>query len=107
MLCTDESKKIAALETLALILYRENKCQEAYHLLLQGNINKYKNGKCLLCKLAYKENNFELIAKYSAEIYAIEPTHEIAVLNQKAFTALDQPDLAEHWRQMAIQIASK
>lgn len=97
----DESIQAAALESLTPILCQENREKEAYQLLLQGNMEKLKSGKCLLCKLAFKQRNFTLIEKYSREIYEIEPTYEIAMLNSRAFASLNDPILAAGWLQTA------
>ena len=62
-----------------------------------------KEGKCLLCKLAFEYKNYELIAKYSRDIYAIEPSFEIALLNSKAFSCLQKPALSGAWLVTASQ----
>ena len=102
---TDKSIKIAALiESFVTILCTENKENEAYQLLLREDIEGFKDRKSLLsmlCKLAYKENNFALIVKYSRELYEIEPTSEIALLNSWAFASLHNPVLAAGWLQTA------
>lgn len=101
---TEKSIRMAGLESLVTILCKENKENEAYQLLLREEVEGFKDRKCLLsvlCKLAYKENNFALIVKYSREIYEIEPTSEIALLNSKAFASLNNPVLAAGWLQTA------
>lgn len=91
----DDYIRILAVETLATLLYNEKEFKQAYRLLL-SHCDQLKNGKSLLCKLAFEEGNFELIARYAHEIYALEPTYEIALLNSKALAQLNHP-LASGW----------
>jgi hypothetical protein len=95
--------KHSAIESLAKVYFCENKPQKSYDLLLKADHQFLKEGKCLLCKLAFDNKNFELISKYSRDIYAIEPSFEIALLNSKAFASLNQPFLAGAWLQTASQ----
>lgn len=99
--CKEKSIRIDSLESLTKILCKENKEKEAYQLLSQVNPDELIASKCLLCKLAYKFNHFTVIEKYSREIYEIEPTFEIALLNSKAFACLNQPVLAAGWLKTA------
>ena len=54
---------ISATESLATILYKENRKKEAYELLLKTDHTHLKKGKCLLCKLVYEAKNYDLIKK--------------------------------------------
>lgn len=98
---SDDSIKICAIESLANIYDKENEKKKAYDLLLNTNHSTLKNGKCLLCKLAYEEKNFPLIEKYSSEIYEINPSLEIAILNSKTFANLKNPELSAGWLKTA------
>ncbi|MFA6118972.1 MAG: site-2 protease family protein [Parachlamydiales bacterium] len=95
--------KISTIESLASILCSENKNKEAYDLLLKTDYAQLKNSKCLLCKLAFNEKNYSLIEKHSSEIYEIEPTYEIAILNSKTYAALNNPGLSAGWLKTASQ----
>ncbi len=93
--------QISAIESLANIYNKENEKKKAYNLLLKTDHTKLKQGKCLLCKLAYGEKNFTLIEKYSYDIYKIDPCREIAILNSKTFANLKKPDLSAEWLKTA------
>ena len=95
--------KHSAIESLAQIYFQENESQKSYHLLLKADHQSLKEGKCLLCKLAFERKNYELVGKYSRDIYAIEPSYEIALLNSRAFAYLKQPALSVGWLVTASQ----
>ncbi len=93
----DPQYKHLAIESLAKIYVEEKETEKAYELLLKSDYQMLKEGKCLLCKLAFEKQNYELIAKYSREIYRLEPTYEIALLNSKAFEYLKDYTLSKGW----------
>jgi len=95
--------RYSAIESLAKIYFEENECKKSYDLLLKSDHQLLKEGKCLLCKLAFEQKNYALIEKYSRDIYSIEPSFEIAILNSKAFAFLQQPTLAGAWLVTASQ----
>lgn len=95
--------KHSAIEALAKIYYYENDPQKSYHLLLKSDHQLLREGKCLLCKLAFEYKNYELIEKYSRDIYAIESSFEIALLNSQAFASLQKPTLSGAWLVTASQ----
>ena len=97
----DNNIKISATETLANVLYKENENKKAYDLLLKSDHKLLKTGKCLLCKLAFVEKNYILIEKYSQEIYQIDPSYEIALLNSKSFALLNNPKYSAGWLKTA------
>lgn len=97
------SMQHSAIENLAKIYEQEGKSQKAYELLLKSDHSLLKDGKCLLCRLAYEQKNYDLVAKYAYDIYEIEPSYEIATLNGKAFAKLEQMDLSEAWFSTAAQ----
>lgn len=99
----DVQVKHLAIEVLAQIYFQENENEKAYELLLKADHQFLKDGKCLLCKLAFEQKNFALIGNYARDIYEIEPSFEIALLNSKAFACLDQPALAGAWLVTASQ----
>ena len=103
----DSKMKHLAIESLAKVYYIEEDKQKSYELLLQADPELLQEGKPLLCKLAFEHQNFHLIGKYSKEIYAKEPTFDIAVLNSKAFAHLDQPKHAGAWLEAAARFGDE
>lgn len=95
------SVKHSAIESIAKVYMDEKEDQRAYELLLKADPEFLKEGKCLLCRLAFDRQNYEVITKYSRDIYAIEPTYETALLNAKAFAHLNDPLLAGGWLETA------
>lgn len=93
----DNYIRISAVEGMAAALDQEGNKKEAYHLLLKADPNQLKRGKCLLCKLAFEEQNYRLIETYSREIYDINPTYETALLISKAYAALHKPEHSGGW----------
>lgn len=91
----------SAVESLAKIYVQENEPEKSYELLLKSNHQNLKEGKSLLCKLAFDRKNYDLIKTYSSDIYAIEPSYEIALLNSKTFAHLNEPALAGGWLETA------
>lgn len=99
--CEDLKIRNSAIEALAKVYCQENEKQKAYGLLMKADHQFLKEGKCLLCRLAFEEKNYELVCHYSREIYQIEPSFEIAVLNSQAFAGMSQPVLADGWLKTA------
>ncbi len=99
--------KHSAIESLAQVYFRENEPQKAYKLLLNGEHQFLKEGKCLLCKLAFERKNYKLVGEYSRDVYDREPTYEIALLNSKAFAYLKQPALSGAWLVTASQFGTE
>lgn len=97
----ESSIKISATETLANILYENNENTKAYNLLLKTDHTLLKRGKCLLCKLAFEEKNYALIEKYARDIYEIDPSFEIALLNSKSYALLNKPVYSAGWLKTA------
>lgn len=95
--------KNSAVESLAKIYFQENDRQKCYDLLLNADHDFLREGKSLLCKLAFERNNHQLVGKYSREIYHLEPSYETAILNSQAFANLNQPRLAGGWLATASQ----
>ncbi len=95
--------KHLSIESLAEIHCQENEGQKAYDLLIRADYQFLNKGKCLLCRLAFERDNFELVKALSREIYEVEPSYEIALLNSKAFAYLNQPSLAGAWLETASQ----
>ncbi len=98
--------KHSAIESLAKTYSQTSKTQKAYNLLLKADHNLLKEGKCLLCKLAFERKNYALVSKYSREIYEINPSYEIALLNSKAYARLKEPSLAGAWLMTASQFGA-
>lgn len=99
--CKDDSIRAWSAESLATILYKENKNKEAYKILMKVDHQYLRVGKSLLCKLAFEEGNYSLVEKYSREIYDIEPSCEIALLNSKTFAYLNNPVYSGGWLKTA------
>lgn len=97
----DAAIKHSAIESVAKLHLVENDSEKAYELLLNADPQFLKEGKCLLCRLAFERQNYALVAKHSQEIYALEPTYETALLNAKAFAQLNEPRLAGGWLETA------
>lgn len=90
-----------AVESLAKAYMQGNETQKSYDLLMKADHQSLKEGKCLLCKLAYERKNYDLVSKYSREIYEMNPSYEIALLNSKAFAGLREPALSGAWLETA------
>jgi Zn-dependent protease len=99
----DASIKCSATESLAKLYDLENQSDKSYELLLRAEHRTLKEGKKLLCRLAYERKNYELVGKYSRDIYAIDPSFETALLNSQAFAQLNQPALSGAWLYTASQ----
>ena len=99
----DNKIKYSATESLARVYLQENNDQKSYDLLLKSDHQHLKEGKYLLCKLAFERKNYELVGKYSNEIYEIKPSYETALLNSEAFAHLNNPLYSEGWKETASQ----
>jgi len=95
--------KASAAEMLAKLYAKENKGKKAYDLLLQADQEFLKGGKPLLCRLAFERGNYQLVGAYAQDVYAIDPSYEIALLNSKAFARLHDPAWSAAWLQTASQ----
>ncbi len=93
--------KHAAIESLAKVYIQENESQKSYELLLQADHELLKEGKCLLCQLAFEQKNYALVGNYAWDIYGLNPSYEIALLNSKAFACLNQPSESGAWLETA------
>ncbi|MBS0621905.1 MAG: site-2 protease family protein [Verrucomicrobia bacterium] len=103
LFCKDLEIRHWAIEALAKVYLETKEDQKAYDLLLKADPNLLKEGKCFLCKLAFARKNYDLVAKYAKEIYDLDPSYEIALLNAQAFAAMRQNPLAEVWYNTASQ----
>lgn len=108
-LLKSKDSKIRALSTqsLAEAFYIEGSKQTAYDMLINTNPSDLKDGKYLLCKLAFEKKNYDLIANYSRDIYENNPSFEVAILNSKAFAHLGQADLSFGWLETASLFGEK
>ena len=97
----DAAVKHSAIESVAKIHLSEGEEEKAYELLLNADAQFLKEGKCLLCKLAFERENFALVGKYSREIYELEPTYETAILNAKAFAQMGDAAMGGGWLETA------
>jgi stage IV sporulation protein FB len=97
----DAQMKTSAAEQLAKIYRQEHNPQLSYKTLLQCDPQYLKEGKPLLCQLAYEQGNYSLVCQYARDIYAIEPTQQTAHLNSRAFAHLKNPALAGAWLKTA------
>jgi len=103
----DPHIKTWSAESYATILHRENKNLEAYKSLMQGDLKRMTRGKTLLCKLAFEFGNYALIEQHSQEIYELDPSFETAILNSKAFAALNDSILSGGWFKTASLFQAK
>lgn len=92
---------VAATQYLAMLLLKEGDKNQAYDLLI--SIEKQLSGEplCVLHKLAFEKQNYDLVAKHSSSCYQMVPSQDIALRNARAFAALEQPKPAGGWLQTA------
>ena len=93
----DLQMRTNALEALAKVLHRAGERNRAYKLLLKADAKYLREGKCLLCRLAFERGDFSVIEKYAREIYEIESTVQTALLNARAFATMKKWDMARGW----------
>lgn len=91
----------SALEGMAKVYLKEGKKNKSFDLLMHADHGALRDGKCLLCKLAFEKGNYELVAKYSRDIYDIESSFEIAVLIAKSFARLGKSAHSGAWLETA------
>lgn len=101
----EEGIKYSAIEALAKLYYEENEKDKSYNLLLKTDLQMLKEGKCLLCKLAFERKNYTIVATHARAIYSLEPSYEVALLNAQAFANLGQEMLAKGWQNTASQFS--
>lgn len=99
----DPKIKHLSTETMAKIYHQENQPEKSYELLLTVDPQYLKEGKPLLCHLAFLHQNYQLVTEYAHDNYTIAPTLETALLNSKAFAHLSDPDLSGAWLHTASQ----
>lgn len=99
----DSEMRVSATENLAKIYYQQDNRQLSYKLLMQADPGYLKEGKPLLCQLAYEQGNYELVGKYALDIYEIDPTQKTAFLNSRAFAHLKDATLSGGWLKTASQ----
>ncbi len=93
----------SATESLAKIYLEEKQDQKSYDLLLKADPDFLKEGKLLLCKLAFQRKNYKLASKYSRDIYEYEPSYETALMNSQTFAYLNDPALSGAWLEIAFR----
>lgn len=99
----DQHIKNSAIELLAKIYFDDNESDKSYELLIKSNHVELKEGKNLLCKLAFEKRNYQLVGDYSWDIYSLDPSFETALMNSKAFACLNNPNLAGAWLSTAAK----
>lgn len=102
----DPKKRTTAAELLAKRYYEEGLFQKANRLLLKAEHSLLKEGKFLLCKIAFQEKRFEFVKKYAYDNYETNPSFETAILNSKAFAALSDPERSGGWLKTASLFGS-
>jgi stage IV sporulation protein FB len=95
-----------ATQYLALIKLSEGEKKEAYQLLLEIKEQLSDDAKCILHSLAFEEENYPLVAEYSALCYQQNPSLDIALKNAKTFAILNQSKPSGGWLQTASQYES-
>lgn len=96
----------AATQYVALLKLDAGDKKTAYELLLEIKDQLPDEAKCILHSLAFDENNFPLVAEYSAICYQFNPSLEIALKNAKAYAFLHQAKPSGGWLQTASQFDS-
>jgi len=91
----------SALEGMAKVYLKEGKKDKSFNLLMHADHAALRDGKCLLCRLAFEKGNYELVARYARDIYDIEPTFEVAVLVAKSFARLGKSAHSGAWLETA------
>jgi len=97
----DNQIRTAAAESLAKVYLKEGDHETPYRLLLESDHQFLKDGKTLLCKLAFEQKNYALIGRYARDMYAAEPSFETALLNSKAFARLGELEESGGWLKTA------
>ncbi|MFA6119271.1 MAG: site-2 protease family protein [Parachlamydiales bacterium] len=92
-----------AVHYLAFIAYEKNDFKKAYEYLLLIKNNLMDDAICLLHKLAFEENNFDLVKELSSDCYKLSATKFVALTNAKAFAMLKEAKPAGGWLKTAIQ----
>ncbi len=103
----DSQIKTSSAEALAQVYYQEQDKNKAYQILLKTNHNCLKEGKYLLCKLAFEREDYALVANYSRDVYKQNPSFEVAILNSKAFAHLNKVNLSVGWMETACQFGDE
>lgn len=88
---------------LAFIEYEKNDFKKAYEYLLTIKDKLGDDGICLMHKLAFEENNFELVKELSSSCYKLSSTKSVALINAKAFAMLKEAKPAGGWLNTAMQ----
>jgi len=88
---------------LAYMFYEREDFKKAYEYLLSVQDKLNEEAVCLLHKLAFQENNFELVKKLSSDCYKLSSTKKVALINARAFAILGEAKPAGGWLQTAIQ----
>lgn len=81
--------------------------EKAYERLLSSDPQGLKEGKVLLCQLAFEKGNFKLVAQHAHDIYEIQPTFDVALMNANAFALLEDPDSSGGWLETAALFGEK
>ncbi len=101
--CKDPQMENSAKEALAKVYVLEKQGDAAYELLQKADFPLLKEGKSLLCKLAFERGNFSLVSTHAVDAYAQDPSFEVAMMNSKAFAQLNDGDFAGGWLKTAAQ----
>ncbi len=99
----DKAVKARAAQSLAKLYVQEKQDKKAYALLLKVDPSHLTDGKSLLCRLAFDDENYALVKKFGRDVYTMEPTFEHAVMNSKAYASLNEPAMAAAWLRTASQ----
>jgi stage IV sporulation protein FB len=88
---------------LAMMDYDAGEKHKAYELLLAVKEQLPEESSSFLQKLAFEEENFDLVIELSSISFQVESTVEVALRNARAFAVLNQPEPAGGWLQRAVQ----
>jgi Zn-dependent protease len=88
---------------LAMMDYEAGEKHKAYELLLSVKEQLPEEASGFLQKLAFEEENFDLVVELASMAFQVEPTTEVAIRNARAFAMLHQSKPAGGWLKRAIE----
>ncbi len=95
---------VAATHYLALIDFEMGEKHEAYNLLLSVKDKLAEDAVCLLHKLAFDEEDYEIVTELSASCFKLAPSKDVALRNARAFAFLNKAKPAGGWLQTAKEL---
>ncbi|NGX27864.1 MAG: Stage IV sporulation protein FB [Candidatus Anoxychlamydiales bacterium] len=90
-----------ATQLLAFLYYEQKDNKKAYEYLLSVKDRLQEDAVCLLHKLAFEEDNYQIVKDLSASCYKLAPTKEVALINARSFAMLGDAKPAGGWLRTA------